>query len=444
MIEMLKQLIRRLLRRLFSQRRLPTIGALLRTDDTLLRFCKIVNWAIVVGAVLSVLFIWVGYGGPWWMFAVGIILLAVVIWLFRLGFDIVHHRVIRVVEVLGKNIEGRYREEGPCFLTPFLEDPVADVSLQKRQWRLFTKDDPEAKTQEMRNSKITISEAYALVQPILDNAGDVNPDFAHQMVYAYKDIPEVKGVGESAVQRVICDLSETTIRAICATYFLDEALSGGKIGFNILGRIRVAAKILTKQDDDIDIEKEGITAEELDVLKRRAEELTLEEAESIVHAAAHIRSIEGELATVHLEFSRVAFAITNFELSPTAATARDLLHTREKEAEAAEFVAKKRGIQLTGTLVHALAEMYGKEPEEIRKELADPDSEIRGPALELLREMMPQQMSLEGKALQHIKVDGAEAFLVELASLFGGTKVVASEKNSSSKKDPSKKEKEED
>jgi len=453
MMEMLIRMLRQIRDLLFhqrqTQRQTPKLSALLGTDEALLRFCSIVNWAILIGFILSVSFIWVGWAGPWAMFVIGLVLLPIACWLFYLGFGKVRHKTVRVVEVLGRKILSTYRNDGPCFLTPFLENPVADVSLQKRQWRIFTKDDPEAKTQEMRNSKITISEAYVFVEPILDDDGNVHPEFVYEMVYAYQDIPEVgsvkvQGKGEPAIKKVVCDLSETTIRAICATYFLDEALSGGKIGFNLLGRIKVAAKILLAgHAGDIDIEQEGITAEELNILKQQARGLDEEESASVVHAAVHIRKVEAELEDVHLKFSRVSFAITNFELSKEAARARDLLHTREKEAESADFVARKRGTEIAGTLVHSLAVMYNKEPEEIQQELADPDSEMRGPALKLLQEMMPQQMSLEGKALKHIKVNGAEAFVAELASLFGGAKVVASKK-SSLKKDSSDEYKDDD
>jgi len=75
------------------------------------------------------------------------------------------------------------------------------------------------------------------------------------------------------------------------------------------------------------------------------------------------------------------------------------------EAEAADFEAKQRAKETIGAIIRMLSEAYGLEAKEIQDRILASD-QLRNQFLKLIQDLIKRQMSLNGKALTDIRIEG--------------------------------------
>lgn len=122
-------------------------------------------------------------------------------------------------------------------------------------------------------------------------------------------------------------------------------------------------------------------------------------------------------------FTIKRIVIEDFELDAAVIRAREEVLTQQREAVAARHEAEKLAWRTGGVLLGLLALSSGKEIGVIQQEL-DGDKDAQRRFLELAQEFAARQMSIAGKALTHVKVDGAGGLEQGIISLLTAVRAV--------------------
>lgn len=123
-------------------------------------------------------------------------------------------------------------------------------------------------------------------------------------------------------------------------------------------------------------------------------------------------------------FTIKRIVIEDFQLDSAVIKAREEVLTQQREAAAAEHEATKLAWRTGGVLLGLLSLSSGKDVKGVQAELEkDPTAKQR--FLELAQEFAARQMSIQGKALTHVKIDGAGGLEQGLVSLLAVLRGVA-------------------
>lgn len=118
-----------------------------------------------------------------------------------------------------------------------------------------------------------------------------------------------------------------------------------------------------------------------------------------------VERITGALDLIGFGLDRVT--IMDFDLDAPLLRARGAVQIRKREAEAAEYVRDRRAIETIGTLIQMAAKATGKTAKEVQAEIvASP--ELRERLRAFGEDLVTRQMSIDGKALTDIRVNGAD------------------------------------
>ena len=135
--------------------------------------------------------------------------------------------------------------------------------------------------------------------------------------------------------------------------------------------------------------------------------------------AAEAQAIREKLATWGFELHRTT--IQDFDLEPELVRARGQVQVAQRKAEAAVFERRTRAQGTIGALVQMMAEATNQTYESVQAQIvADPklQAEMRA----LATDLVTRQMSIDGKALQDVRIAGGGDLtqtFAALAALFG-------------------------
>lgn len=181
------------------------------------------------------------------------------------------------------------------------------------------------------------------------------------------------------------ELLENAVRSYLATLTIDEALTRQRGGYDLLGANRIPSTEKNK--------------------------------------------IKKALERWGLDLLRVT--VTDFDLEPDLVKARGEVHKRKRAVEAAEQERKVRAFETTGALIQMIAESTGKSPEEIQQEI-NSDPELKKSFMSFSEELITRQMSIDGKALTDIRIQGG-GDIQGLLTLIAAAKAIPASKKESKK-----------
>ncbi|MBU1014836.1 SPFH domain-containing protein [Patescibacteria group bacterium] len=132
------------------------------------------------------------------------------------------------------------------------------------------------------------------------------------------------------------------------------------------------------------------------------------------HPADNVRErVKNAAQQIGMEILRVQ--VQDFEQTPEARQAREEVNRREREADAASFVAERTAEEVMGAFIAMCATATGRSREQVQQDI-DNDRELQKKIWEFARDIVTRKMSIDGKALQDIRIpDGGD-----LRTIIGG------------------------
>ncbi len=131
------------------------------------------------------------------------------------------------------------------------------------------------------------------------------------------------------------------------------------------------------------------------------------------------QAIRGMLARWGFELHRTT--IQDFDLEADLVRARGQVQAAQRQAEAAVFERQTRAQETIGALVQMMAEATDQTYEAIQAQIAA-DLELQAEMRTLAADLVTRQMSIDGKALQDVRIAGGADLtqtFAALAALFG-------------------------
>jgi len=135
--------------------------------------------------------------------------------------------------------------------------------------------------------------------------------------------------------------------------------------------------------------------------------------------AAEAQAIREKLATWGFELHRTT--IQDFDLEPELVRARGQVQVAQRKAEAAVFERRTRAQGTIGALVQMMAEATNQTYESVQAQIVT-DPKLQAEMRALAIDLVTRQMSIDGKALQDVRIAGGGDLtqtFAALAALFG-------------------------
>jgi len=115
-------------------------------------------------------------------------------------------------------------------------------------------------------------------------------------------------------------------------------------------------------------------------------------------------------------FRLVKLTIGDFDLDPNMVKERNRIQEEKARLAAAEFERQQKATGTMGFLISSVAQVTGLNESDIKSQIAG-DPELQKQYLAFAQKVLQQTISVEGKALQHIIVDGGGDLQNSLAAL---------------------------
>ncbi|OHA68983.1 MAG: hypothetical protein A3J68_00555 [Candidatus Wildermuthbacteria bacterium RIFCSPHIGHO2_02_FULL_48_16] len=258
-------------------------------------------------------------------------------------------------------------------LTPGIETIRAVVKTPELFLPLFEQDkeDPEAESNKKTPVKIDFKDGSATPKGAGVFIRLQNPEAKDNTSGAYKAIYEIDNW-----RRAIPGLVGPILRSYLNSLTIDDALAKAKGGYNLLDSLDAPIRV------------------------------------SITDAIAG------------WGFTLIRIVIEDFALDDTVVKAREEVLTQQRQAAAAEHEATKTAWKTGGVLLGLVAMSTGKTTKEVQQELSG-DPALKQRFLELAQEFATRQMSIEGKALTHVRVDGSGGLEQSLITILAAVRGVA-------------------
>ena len=135
--------------------------------------------------------------------------------------------------------------------------------------------------------------------------------------------------------------------------------------------------------------------------------------------AAEAQAIREKLATWGFELHRTT--IQDFDLEPELVRARGQVQVAQRKAEAAVFERRTRAQETVGSFVQMMAEATNQTYESVQAQIVT-DPKLQAEMRALAIDLVTRQMSIDGKALQDVRIAGGGDLtqtFAALAALFG-------------------------
>lgn len=346
------------------------------------RQLEVAVWAeTLVAVILAFTFLimfFVGIGGPWILFAIG--LLGIV------GFGIyVYQSLLRIpqeIRVLEEVLGAYFKTVGPgLHWIPWITGAArAHVSIQTQRYPLFK----EPVWIDFQDGSASPRQAFAYVRMMNreeefryqhDIQGRVQQDRhlrdyidrdpAYRMVYAVRNIKEA-----------VISLLESSVRSYLNSLTIQEALQKGGAGYNI---------------------------------------------------APELENYE-ELRAVLMNWGLVLekIVVGDFNLSETIIKLRESVHKARQEAKAAQFIVDRRSKEIAGVIVKSLSQATGKTISQIKEELAE-NAETKEQLMAFVQDIISRDISIRAGALTDIRVSGGSSLQEALVQAIAAFKTVHSQ-----------------
>ncbi len=286
------------------------------------------------------------------------------------GLKVIHEEERAVVEFFGKfyNI----KKPGLVWVCPVVEKIRKTISIWEQSLELFK-----------NPIKIDFQDGSAAPKGVKGFIRVRKPDTEY---LSEEEIKEGKGdeKAQTGVYRIVyyindykdkvIEILENAVRSYLATLTIDQALPERRGGYDLLTENRIPEEEKARM-------KNTLEGWGLDLLR---------------------------------------ITVTDFDLGPKIVEARDEVQKKLRQTEVAEYEKIIRAKETVGSLIQMLAESTGKEYEEIQKEV-ESNTELKNTIQSFSKELITRRMSIDGKALTDIRVDGAQGIekgLLEIMALW--------------------------
>jgi len=265
-----------------------------------------------------------------------------------IGLNVIHQEERMVVELFGRFY--KIKKPGLRWVCPFIMSKRAVVSIWEQTLSLFK-----------APIKIDFKDGSAVPKGVTAFIKIKNPGTPYKLEGEDRPAPGVfRAIYYVNDWRMkATELLENAVRSYLATLTIDEALIEKRGGYDLLTVNRIPKSEKGKI-------KEALERWGLDLIR---------------------------------------ITVTDFDLDPTLVKARGDLQIRKRAADVADWEKIIRAKKTVGALIEMVAVSTGKKPEEIQKEISE-DSAKEKEFIKFSQELITRQMSIDGKSLTDLRVEG--------------------------------------
>lgn len=333
---------------------------------------------LIVFVILGVIFLLISVFNPGILpIILTVLFLAVPVSFLFLGLKTIHHEKRWVVEFLGEFL-GIYGP-GLVFLLPFLEKAREQVPLSEQRFRLYNPETGHSNEIDFKDGSAIPLGAFAFPQII--GAREFLSKQAKKENITEEDIKNLNEnifrivYASADIKKQSITLIENMARSYLNSMTIDEGITAGKAGYNLLDGIE-------KSDD------------------AKVKESLLNARESLAQWGAQLLRV----------------TIADFKLSQDVIDARSSVLKAEKNKQAAQHKAKTISIETVEAKLEMLSALTGKTVAEIQEKI-NKSTRLSKAFDELSTDLLKMRMGYDAGRRFDVGVQGAEGGLKDILSI---------------------------